>query len=131
MRTAKCAPLVSLWKQVSGRVWKAPARRAGEVMKPQVGTSWEKKTQLRASRKQFLDFKKEAAEAAKEKRKVHTRACLIACVHACVCARARMCARVCMFACKRKCICLALAHLSHPQWWLTCTGWSYLHVLGR
>eukprot|EP00983_Pelagomonas_calceolata_P047440 1140640-Pelagomonas_calceolata.AAC.9 len=56
--------------QVSGRTWKAPARRAGEVMKPQVGSSWEKKMQQRASRQQFLDFKREAVEAAKEKRKV-------------------------------------------------------------
>uniref|UniRef100_A0A7S3R0S3 Coiled-coil domain-containing protein 86 n=1 Tax=Dunaliella tertiolecta TaxID=3047 RepID=A0A7S3R0S3_DUNTE len=54
---------------VSGRTWKAPARRAGEVMKPQVGSSWEKKMQQRASRQQFLDFKREAVEAAKEKRK--------------------------------------------------------------
>jgi hypothetical protein len=51
-------------------------------MKPQVGTSWEKKMEQRASRKQFLEFKKEAVDAAKDKRKVSSSQFLFAAVNA-------------------------------------------------
>lgn len=46
-------------------------------MKPQVGTSWEQKMQQKASRQQFLDFKREAVNSAKEKRKVRVRGCVV------------------------------------------------------
>lgn len=58
--------------QVSGRVWKAPGERAGKVMKPSLSTSWEKKMAMKASRQQFVDHKRAAVEAYKEKRKVRS-----------------------------------------------------------
>lgn len=56
--------------QVSGRKWKAPAQRAGNIMKAKSNADWEKKQQLAAQRKMFLEHKKEAVDAAKAKRKV-------------------------------------------------------------
>ncbi|KAJ9533352.1 hypothetical protein V8C86DRAFT_2616618 [Haematococcus lacustris] len=54
---------------VSGRTWKVSAQRAAIVMKAKTGSTWEKKIAVKASREAFVQQKKEAVTAAKEKRK--------------------------------------------------------------
>mmetsp|Transcript_8508 Transcript_8508/g.18174 ORF Transcript_8508/g.18174 Transcript_8508/m.18174 type:complete len:182 (-) Transcript_8508:629-1174(-) len=48
---------------------KAPAERAAKIMKAGVTSSWEKKMKNKASRQMFMEHKREAVNAMKEKKK--------------------------------------------------------------
>jgi Cgr1 family len=50
---------------VSGRVWKPPAQRASALRNQVLGSTWEKKMQLRAQAKLFKEAKAEARAAHK------------------------------------------------------------------
>lgn len=56
--------------QESGRVWKAPAKPAADIMKVKTKATWEEKQEAKATRQALLEQKREAVAAAKEQRKV-------------------------------------------------------------
>jgi hypothetical protein len=56
--------------QVSGKVWKEKGVKAGADKAAIVGTSWEKKMADKAARQRYLEQKRSAQAAYKDKRKV-------------------------------------------------------------
>ena len=63
-----CAGMAAM--QVSGKVWKEKGVKAGADKAAIVGTSWEKKMAEKAARQRYLDVKRTAQAAYKDKRKV-------------------------------------------------------------
>jgi hypothetical protein len=67
-----CTPAAVVRRaQVSGKVWKAPSLRASLTNKPRVHTgTWEQKMAAKAAHQAFAGQKREAQQAARDKRKV-------------------------------------------------------------
>jgi len=57
------------YRKVSGKVWKEKGVKAGADKAAIVGTSWEKKMAEKAARQRYLDVKRTAQAAYKDKRK--------------------------------------------------------------
>lgn len=73
---SSCHMHLAPWPQIYARKAEAPKERASKVMKPSIRTTWDKKMKDKAVREQFLEVKRAAVTAVKEKRKVRSRSVL-------------------------------------------------------